>query len=89
MIDEKLFVIQGENFFESDIDVHVVKKGVFIRDDETQVEDVLLTLCGKYVFDDEPDVPGHFDENWFNNWFDLGGCEICHANLEKEVEFND
>ncbi len=86
MIDEKIFLIQGENFFENDITMHMVKKGIFMETDETQLEDILLTLCGRYVYDDEPDIPGHLDNDWFNDWFKFGGCEACYENLEKETE---
>ena len=86
MIDETIFLIQGENFFENDIAMHMVRKGIFMETDETQLDDILLTLCGRYVYEDEPDIPGYLNDEWFNDWSELGGCEICLINLEKETE---
>ncbi len=85
MIDEKIFLIQGENFFENDIAMHMVRMGIFMETDQTQLENILLTLCGKFTYDD-PDIPGYLDDHWFNDWFKIGGCETCFENLEKETE---
>ncbi len=86
MIDEKIFLIQGENFFDDDIDMHMVRKGIFIETNETQLDDILLTLCGRYVYEDEPDIPGYLNEDWFNDWDGHGGCELCFNNLLKAIK---
>jgi hypothetical protein len=87
LIDEELYVIQGENFFKDGIDIHLVRKGMFLAQDETQMEDILLTFCGLFAYDDDPDIPGTADE-WLDDWIRFGGCEICYENYKKEINIH-
>jgi len=82
---EQYYVIQGENYFNNNTEIHLVRKGMFLADNETQMEDVLLTFCGMYVYHDDPDVPGS-SADWLDDWHSLGGCEDCYAGYEETVE---
>lgn len=85
MTDEQYYVIQDGIFFKNNLDIHLVRKGMFLAQNETQMEDVLLTFCKRYVYDDDPDIPGTANE-WLENWFNLGGCEECYAEYEETVK---
>lgn len=86
MNDEELFIDQGSNYFnnkDADNNVHIVRKGYYMEDGDVQIDDILLTLCMKYVWNDNPEM-GEFDEEWQNKWIEWGGCKQCFANLPKE-----
>lgn len=85
MNEEQYYVIQGENFFKDNIDMHLVRKGMFLAYNETQMEDVLLTFCKLYTYDDSPDISGTADD-WLDDWFNLGGCEECYAEYEETIK---
>lgn len=85
MTKDILYLIQGETFFPHDIAIHIVRKGIFMADEQNEVEDVLITLCRKLAYDDEPDIPGELDDEWIEDWFDMGGCNYCIEIYEKEI----
>ena len=65
---------------------HIVRKGVFMQDDETGVEDIVLSLCGMYHYTDDK-IMGEFDIDWYNSWVEIGACEKCF-NIINKREFH-
>jgi hypothetical protein len=64
---------------------HVVRKGIFMQDDNSDVEEIVITLCGLYHYG-EPSME-EFDADWYNAWVETGACEECFSVINKR-EFN-
>lgn len=60
---------------------HIVRKGIFIQDDENDVDDIVLSLCGMYHYG-EPNME-EFDIDWYNSWVETGACEKCFDIINK------
>ena len=83
--DYNYFVDQGvlwHNYSRLDENItHIVRKGVFMQDDETGVEDIILSLCGMYLYR-EPNLR-EFNIEWYNSWVETEACEKCFGIVNK------
>ena len=59
---------------------HIIRKGIFMQDDDVQVDDIVLSLCGMYHYSDS-NIMGEFDIDWYNSWNETGACEKCFGIL--------
>lgn len=60
---------------------HIVRKGIFIQDDENEVADIILSLCGMYLYR-EPNMR-EFSIDWYNSWVEIEACEKCFGIINK------
>ncbi len=65
---------------------HIVRKGIFMQDEDNAVEEIVITLCGMYHYTDDK-IIGEFDVDWYNAWVETGACEKCFNVINKR-EFN-
>ena len=61
---------------------HIVRKGVFIQDDENDVEEVVMSLCGLYHFTYYT-ITGKLNVDWYNSWVETEACEKCFGIINK------
>lgn len=83
--DYNYFVDQGQLWHDysrlEENMTHIVRKGIFMQDDDTGVDDIVLSLCGMYHYG-EPSME-EFDIDWLNSWVETGACEKCFGVITK------
>ncbi len=83
-MNESLFADHGLDYFnkeENNFDKHIVRKGIFIEDEDDGLEEILLTLCGKFKWNESEPNLGKFDHDWFKEWLQSDGCKTCYEVL--------
>jgi len=69
---------------DTDVEKHIVYKGIFMEEHSNEHESILLTVCGKYAWFETPKHQ-EYDLEVADIWDEIGGCEACKNAVNKRT----